>query len=67
MKMKEGREGLAGADDCRGRIAAFGGHQFQFRGGQGGNWLGFLISLVATVLMWVPNSQSWFAAARGSA
>ncbi|MFC9350291.1 hypothetical protein [Arthrobacter sp. NPDC057013] len=36
-----------------------------FRSGQGGNWLGFLLSLVATVLMWVPNSQNWFAAARG--
>lgn len=36
-----------------------------FRPGQNGNWLGFLLSLVATVLMWVPNSQNWFAAARG--
>ncbi|MFP3461480.1 hypothetical protein R5O87_11560 [Arthrobacter globiformis] len=36
-----------------------------FPAGQDGNWLGFLVSLVATVLMWVPNSQSWFAAARG--
>jgi hypothetical protein len=36
-----------------------------FPAGQDGNWLGFLVSLVATALMWVPNSQNWFAAARG--
>jgi len=34
------------------------------RVGQGGNWAGFLISLAATVLLWLPNSQAWFAAAR---
>ncbi len=67
MKMKEGREwarfaltiiaGIslilvlvnAGAVDGRG----------------GGNWMSFLISLVATVLMWLPNAQAWFAAQRG--
>lgn len=38
-----------------------------FPAGQDGNWLGFLVSLVATALMWVPNSQNWFAAARGQA
>ena len=36
-----------------------------FPAGQDGNWLGFLVSLVATVLMWVPKSQNWFTAARG--
>lgn len=36
-----------------------------FPAGQDGNWLGFLVSLVATALMWTPNSQNWFAAARG--
>ncbi len=30
--------------------------------GQGGNWAGFLISLTATVLLWLPNPQAWFAA-----
>jgi hypothetical protein len=30
--------------------------------GQGGNWAGFLISLAATVLLWLPNPQAWFAA-----
>ena len=30
--------------------------------GQGGNWAAFLVSLAATVLMWLPNSQAWFAA-----
>jgi hypothetical protein len=33
------------------------------RVGQGGNWAGFLISLAATVLLWLPRSQAWFAAA----
>ncbi|WP_461172423.1 hypothetical protein M1D93_15715 [Arthrobacter sp. Z1-9] len=32
------------------------------RVGQGGNWAGFLISLAATVLLWLPNAQAWFAA-----
>lgn len=27
----------------------------------GGSWPGFVISLAATVLMWLPNSQPWFA------
>jgi hypothetical protein len=35
-------------------------------GRTGGN-LGFVISLVATVLMWLPNAQAWFAAHRGRA
>jgi uncharacterized membrane protein YhiD involved in acid resistance len=34
--------------------------------GQGaGNWTAFLVSLAATVLMWLPNAQAWFAAATG--
>ncbi|WP_258803283.1 hypothetical protein [Pseudarthrobacter sp. NS4] len=33
--------------------------------GQGGNWAAFLISAVATVLMWLPNSQAWFTAVPG--
>lgn len=67
MKMKEGREwarfaltilvGIslvltfisAGVADGRG----------------GGGLLGFIISLVATVLMWLPNAQAWFVANRG--
>ncbi|MDE8668036.1 hypothetical protein PY310_05490 [Pseudarthrobacter sp. H3Y2-7] len=36
-------------------------------GGIGNNWLGFLISAAATVLMWLPNSQAWFTAVRGRA
>ena len=32
------------------------------RVGQGGNWAGFVVSLAATVLLWLPNSQAWFAA-----
>lgn len=68
MKMKEGREWarlaltiVAGVSLVLAVINS------SFAAGQDGNWLGFLISLVATVLMWVPNSQNWFAAARGSA
>ena len=34
-------------------------------GRAGGNLPGFLISLVATVLMWLPNAQAWFVANRG--
>ena len=30
-----------------------------------GSWPSFTISLVAVVLMWLPNSQSWFASLRG--
>lgn len=36
-----------------------------FGDGLGSNWLGFLISAAATVLMWVPNSQAWFTAVKG--
>jgi hypothetical protein len=32
--------------------------------GQGGNWAGFVISLAATILLWLPNSQAWFEAVR---
>jgi hypothetical protein len=35
--------------------------------GIGNNWLGFLISAAATVLMWLPNSQAWFTAVKGRA
>jgi len=36
-------------------------------GGQGGgNWFGFVIALVATVLMWLPNSQLWFKSVKGA-
>ncbi|MGO4491630.1 hypothetical protein AB4Y86_06010 [Arthrobacter sp. 2YAF22_2] len=31
----------------------------------GGSWPGFVISVAATVLMWLPNSQSWFNAFKG--
>lgn len=36
-------------------------------GGQGGgSWFGFVIAAVATVLMWLPNSQMWFKSVRGA-
>jgi hypothetical protein len=34
--------------------------------GQGGNWAAFLVSLAATVLLWLPNSQAFFTAAAPS-
>ncbi|QYF91519.1 hypothetical protein KY499_14435 [Arthrobacter sp. PAMC25284] len=67
MKMKEGREWARFALTIVAGISlvlvivnsgAVGG-----RGG--GNWLSFFISLAATVLMWLPNAQAWFAAHRG--
>ena len=69
MKMKEGREWarfaltiVAGVSLVLAIISASAAD-----GRVGGNWLGFLISLAATVLMWLPNSQAWFAAVRGRA
>ncbi|WP_311214005.1 MULTISPECIES: hypothetical protein [unclassified Arthrobacter] len=35
--------------------------------GLGSNWFGFLVSAVAVVLMWLPNSQLWFKAVKGHA
>ncbi|WP_251041873.1 hypothetical protein [Arthrobacter sp. ISL-30] len=36
-------------------------------GGQGGgNYFGFILSVAATVLMWLPNSQSWFKSVKGA-
>ena len=67
MKMKEGREWarlaltiVAGISLVLAIISA------SFADGRGGgNLPGFIISLVATVLMWLPNAQAWFVAHRG--
>lgn len=67
MKMKEGREWarfaltiLVGVSLVLTIISA------GVADGRGGGSLpGFLISLVATVLMWLPNAQAWFVANRG--
>jgi hypothetical protein len=67
MKMKEGREWarfaltiLVGISLV---LALISSGVADGRGG--GNLPGFLISLVATVLMWLPNAQAWFVANRG--
>jgi len=67
MKMKEGREWarfaltiVAGISLVLTIVSAS-----LAEGRGGGNMLGFVISLVATVLMWLPNPQAWFAAQRG--
>ena len=67
MKMKEGREW------ARFALTIVAGISFLLTiinvsaadGRGGGSWPSFLISLVATVLMWLPKSQEWFAGHRG--
>jgi hypothetical protein len=67
MKMKEGREW------ARFALTIVAGMSFLLTiinvsaadGRGGGSWPSFLISLVATVLMWLPKSQEWFAGHRG--
>jgi hypothetical protein len=68
MKMKEGREWarlaltiLAGVSLLLIIVSAGAAD------GRGGSWPGFIISLAATALMWLPNSQAWFASLRGGA
>jgi hypothetical protein len=66
MKMKEGKEwarlALTVVAGISLVLALVNGIVMQ---AQSGNWLGFVISLAATVLMWLPNSQAWFAAVKG--
>ena len=70
MKMKEGREWarfalttiVAGISLL---LAVLNTTAADGRGA--GSWPSFTISLVATVLMWLPNSQTWFASLRGRA
>ena len=70
MKMKEGHEWARLAlTIVAGGFAAAGNHQFErsARARTGGTGWASWSALVATVLMWVPNSQAWFAAGRGRA
>ncbi len=69
MKMKEGREWarfaltiVAGVSLLLAIISASAAD-----GSNGSGWPGFIISLAATVLMWLPNSQAWFESLRGRA
>lgn len=67
MKMKEGPEwarlGLTIVAGISLLLALVNAGVAQGRGG--GSVSGFLISLVAAVLMWLPKPQAWFAARRG--
>ena len=67
MKMKEGREwarfALTIVAGISLLLAILNANAADGRGG--GSWPSFIISLVATVLMWLPNSQAWFASLRG--
>ena len=67
MKMKEGREwarfALTIVAGISLLLAILNASAADGRGG--GSWPSFIISLVATVLMWLPNSQAWFASLRG--
>ncbi|WP_260982423.1 hypothetical protein [Arthrobacter sp. U41] len=67
MKMKEGREwarfALTIVAGISLLLAILNASAADGRGG--GSWPSFIISLVATVLMWLPNSQAWFTSLRG--
>jgi hypothetical protein len=67
MKMKEGKEWarlaltiIAGISLI---LSIVGG---AMAGSQNNNWFSFVISLVATILMWLPNSQAWFKSVRST-
>ncbi|HSN37457.1 MAG TPA: hypothetical protein VLT34_13990, partial [Arthrobacter sp.] len=63
MKMKEGREwarfALTIVAGISLLLAILNASAAEGRGG--GSWPSFIISLAAVVLMWMPNSQAWFA------
>jgi hypothetical protein len=67
MKMKEGREwarfALTIVAGISLLLAILNVSAAEGRGG--GSWPSFIISLAAVVLMWLPNSQAWFASLRG--
>ncbi|MGO4583559.1 hypothetical protein AB4Z38_06690 [Arthrobacter sp. 2RAF6] len=67
MKMKEGKEWarlaltvIAGISLI---LSIVGG---AMANGQSNNWFSFVISLIATILMWLPNSQAWFKSAKSA-
>ena len=66
MKMKEGHEwarfALTAVAGISLVLAILNASAADGRGG--GSWQGFLVSLVAVVLMWMPKSQAWFASLR---
>lgn len=63
MKMKEGWEWARfGLTLTAGLSLLLAGLSSGFAGG--GSWPGFVISLAATVLMWLPSAQPWFDGAK---
>ncbi|MEO3934365.1 hypothetical protein WMO79_16335 [Micrococcaceae bacterium Sec7.4] len=67
MKMKEGREwarfALTIVAGISLLLAVLNTSAAEGRGG--GSWPSFIVSLAAAALMWMPNSQAWFASLRG--
>ena len=67
MKMKEGHEwarfALTIVAGITLLLALLNSGAADGRGG--GSWPSFTVSLVAAVLMWLPNSEAWFASLRG--
>ena len=66
LRMKEGRQWARLALTVLTGVSLF--NYLIAMGGDGGaNFFGFVVAAVATVLMWLPNSQAWFQRVAGRA